>query len=43
MIFTVEPGLYFPGDCGVRTEDDVLVTDTGMENLSHTPREIHIG
>ena len=43
MIFTVEPGLYFPGDCGVRTEDDVLVTETGVENLSHTPHEIHIG
>ena len=25
MICTVEPGLYFPDDCGVRTEDDVLV------------------
>ena len=43
MVFTVEPGLYFPGDCGVRTEDDVLVTETGVENLSHTPHEIHIG
>lgn len=43
MIFTVEPGLYFPGDCGVRTEDDVLVTENGVENLSHTPHEIHIG
>ena len=43
MIFTVEPGLYFPGDCGVRTEDDVLVTETGVENLSSTPHEIHVG
>lgn len=43
MIFTIEPGLYFPGDCGVRTEDDVLVTDNGVENLSHTPHEIHVG
>ena len=43
MIFTVEPGLYFPDDCGVRTEDDVLVTEDGVENLSHTPHKIHIG
>ena len=43
MIFTVEPGLYFPDDCGVRTEDDVLVTEDGVENLSHTPHRIHIG
>lgn len=42
MIFTLEPGLYFPDDCGVRTEDDVLVTAGGVENLSHTPHEIHI-
>lgn len=42
MVFTVEPGLYFPNDCGVRTEDDLLVTETGAENLSHTPHEIHI-
>ena len=42
MIFTIEPGLYFPDNCGVRTEDDVLVTETGVENLSHTPHEIRI-
>lgn len=42
MVFTIEPGLYFPGDCGVRIEDDVLVTEEGVENLSTLPVEIHI-
>lgn len=43
MIFTVEPGLYYPEQYGVRTEDDVLVTEDGVENLTHTPHEIHCG
>lgn len=44
MIFTIEPGLYFHADdllaperfrgIGIRIEDDVLVTATGVENLS---------
>ncbi|MEY3537508.1 MAG: hypothetical protein RL645_322 [Actinomycetota bacterium] len=44
MVFTIEPGLYFQPDdelvplefrgIGVRIEDDVLVTATGVENLS---------
>lgn len=44
MVFTIEPGLYFRENdllvperfrgIGVRIEDDILVTDNGVENLS---------
>jgi Xaa-Pro aminopeptidase len=50
MVFTIEPGLYFHEDdllapekfrgIGIRIEDDVLVTATGVENLSRAlPRD----
>ena len=38
MIITVEPGVYFEGDFGIRIEDDVLVTDSGHEVLSTLPK-----
>ncbi len=38
MIITVEPGVYFEGDFGIRIEDDVLVTDSGHEVLSDLPK-----
>lgn len=42
MIFSVEPGIYLPGEFGVRIEDLVLVTKDGHENLNKHDKELVI-
>ena len=40
MVFTIEPGAYFPGWGGVRIEDDVLVTDHGGDVLTNVTKHL---
>ncbi len=33
MVFTIEPGIYIPGEFGVRIEDMLIITDNGAQIL----------
>lgn len=39
MVITIEPGVYVPGEFGVRIEDMVLVTEGGYEVLTPATKE----
>jgi Xaa-Pro aminopeptidase len=38
MVVTVEPGIYLPGEVGVRVEEMALITEDGHEILTRLPR-----
>jgi Xaa-Pro aminopeptidase len=42
LSITVEPGLYYPGVGGVRLEDVVIVTKTGVRNLTRFEEELEL-
>ena len=42
MCFSIEPGIYIPGEFGVRIEDIVVVTGEGARRLNNAPRDLQI-
>jgi Xaa-Pro aminopeptidase len=41
-VVTVEPGVYLPGECGVRIEDLLVVREGGHEVLTGLPKELTV-
>ncbi|MBR2875519.1 MAG: aminopeptidase P family protein [Clostridia bacterium] len=41
-VVTVEPGIYIPGEFGVRIEDMALITEDGFINLTNCEKELII-
>ena len=40
MVITIEPGIYVEGTFGMRVEDTILITDSGIEILTHSTKEL---
>lgn len=40
MVIMLEPGIYFPGETSIRLEDAVLITNDGIEVLTHHDQSI---
>lgn len=40
VVITVEPGIYLPGEFGVRIEDMIQITEDGYRNLTSSPKKL---
>ena len=41
-VITIEPGIYLPGQFGVRIEDMLWISPDGVINLTHTPKALTV-
>jgi Xaa-Pro aminopeptidase len=41
MVHSIEPGIYLPGELGIRLEEIVHVTEDGCRRFSRLPRDVH--
>ena len=42
MAFSIEPGIYIPGDLGIRIEDSIVLTENGADSFTHSSKELRI-
>ena len=42
MVYTIEPGIYLPGEFGIRLEESIILREDGPEILSQIPRDLLI-
>ncbi|MBI3460220.1 M24 family metallopeptidase, partial [Candidatus Acetothermia bacterium] len=40
QIYSIEPGVYIPGQAGYRHSDTILITDDGVEMITYYPRDL---
>ena len=39
-VISAEPGIYIPGQLGVRIEDVLFITPQGCRNLTQAPKDL---
>ena len=39
-VISAEPGVYIPGRFGVRIEDVLILSETGCEDITHSPKDL---
>ena len=41
-VISAEPGIYLPGNLGVRIEDVIILTPEGCRNITKAPKDLLI-